>query len=232
MFHLPDMMQLLVRIPVMIPALVLHELGHAYVALRCGDDTAKRAGRITLNPVAHLDLIGTICLLFAPIGWAKPVPINPYYFRKPRRDEILVSIAGVTTNFAQALIFLLLAKIIIPLLPMPVESTQWNPVKPGPVDFALVFLFLGVVINIGLGIFNLIPLFPLDGSHIVSNLLPYEQRRKFDEFGKMAPFVLLALVFFGGSVLSAIVRGPTVLLLQNVLNGDDLLKISIALGNI
>jgi Zn-dependent protease len=232
MFGLPDIAQLLVRIPVMIPAIVFHEVAHGYVAFRSGDDTAKRAGRLTLNPIPHLDLIGTICLLFAPIGWAKPVPVNPNYFRNPRRDEILVSAAGPCANFAQALFFLILAMIAVPHLPMPEQSTYFHEVKAGPADFALVFLFLGVAINIGLGVFNLIPLFPLDGSHILQNMLPYEQARKMQEFNRIAPFLLLALVFFGGGILSSIVGVPTFFLLKSVLTNTDYYKILVALGNI
>jgi len=227
MFGLPDIPQLLVRIPVLLPALVFHELGHAYVAYRCGDNTAKLAGRITLNPIAHLDPLGTICLLLAPIGWAKPVPVNPYYFRNPRRDEILVSGAGVVTNFAQALIFLVLAMIIVPFLPNP----ELHPGRQGGVDFIFAILFLGVLMNIGLGIFNLIPLFPLDGSHILSNILPYEHRRQFDEFSKIAPFVLLGLVFFGGAFLSHLIFAPTNFLFSNLLNPDDYDKMITAMVN-
>jgi len=233
MFSLPTVPELITRIPVILIALTVHEFCHGYAALRCGDDTAKRAGRLTLNPIPHLDLIGTICLLIAPIGWAKPVPVNPYYFRNPRRDEMIVSFAGPGSNFSLALIFAALAGIIVPLLPA--SEPAWlypDAVRHQGAELLLAILFWGVVLNIGLGIFNLIPLFPLDGSHILSNLLPYEQRRKYEEFSKYSPIILLALVLLGGSLLGQIIFVPSNLLFNAVLSNENLDKIYIALRNL
>lgn len=219
--------ELLARAPVILMALTFHECAHAYAAYRCGDPTAKHMGRLTLNPLKHLDLIGTICLFLAPIGWAKPVPVNPYNYRRPREDDIIVSIAGVATNFAQALIFLFLAMLIVPHLPFPTFEG-----KPAPADFLMAVLFLGILINMGLGIFNLIPLFPLDGSHVLSNMLPYEQARKFDEFNKYAPFVLLALVFFGGNIIGTIVGIPTRFIMNMALSSDNVEKMRWAISSL
>lgn len=217
---------MLIRMPIILLALTFHEFAHGYIALRCGDRTAKEHGRLTLNPLAHLDPLGTICLLFAPIGWAKPVPINPYNFRYPRRDDILVSAAGPASNFAQALVFVVLAKILVPVL----HFTPGTGV--GPADMLMIFLFFGIMLNMGIGIFNLLPLYPLDGSHIVSNLLPYEQARKFDEFRRYAPFVLLGLVFFGRGILSTIIYEPTFFVLRSFLSKMEFAKMWYALGKL
>jgi Zn-dependent protease len=233
MFNLPTLPELITRIPVILIALTVHEFSHGYAALKCGDDTALRAGRLTFNPMAHLDFIGTICLLFAPIGWAKPVPVNPYYFRHPRRDEMIVSFAGPASNFAQALIFAVLMKIIVPFLPAYEPATPYAAAVRHPgAELLMAVLFFGVVINVGLGIFNLIPLFPLDGSHILSNMLPYEQRRKYEEFNRYAPFVILGLVLFGGGLLSNIIWVPVDLLMRSALSADNFRKVITALANL
>lgn len=220
-------MELLIRVPVILLALTFHEFAHAYMAYRSGDGTAKAMGRLTVNPLAHLDPIGTICLLFAPIGWAKPVPVNPHNFRNPRRDDILVAAAGPVTNFMQAVIFLVLAKILIQHLPLSLNSD-----KAGLGEAGIALIFFGIVLNIGIGIFNLIPLYPLDGSHILSNMLPYEQARRFDEFNRYAPFVLLGLVLFGQRILAAIIYEPVFFIMRNILSRTEFLKILYALGKL
>jgi Zn-dependent protease len=96
---------LLIRIPAILIALTIHEFAHGYIAWRFGDPTARNAGRLTLNPLGHLDIFGTIMLFFGPFGWAKPVPVNPYYFTNPKRDNLLVSLAGPASNIVLALAF-------------------------------------------------------------------------------------------------------------------------------
>ena len=183
MFLTPQ--SLFTRIPVILIALTVHEFSHAYAAFRCGDDTAKRMGRLTLNPLAHLDPLGTICLLFAPIGWAKPVPINPYYFRNPRRDEIIVSAAGPASNFAMAVIAAVMFKV------------SWDILHVSSNSLLFMFLFYGVLINIVLGLFNLLPVFPLDGSHILKNILPWHMAEKMEQLRQYGMFIIIGIVILG-----------------------------------
>ena len=139
-------------------SLILHECAHGYVALKCGDPTAKMLGRLTLDPRKHLDPVGTLCMIFLRVGWAKPVPINPRNFRHYRRDYILVSFAGIAVNFLLFLIglaaYVLLAKHIHSY------SDVWY--------YAIQFTVMLAQINIGLAIFNLIPVPPLDGYRILN----------------------------------------------------------------
>jgi Zn-dependent protease len=187
--HFPTITDLLTRVPVIFLALTVHEFCHAYAALRCGDDTAKRAGRLTLNPMAHLDLLGTICLLIGPFGWAKPVPVNPNYFRNPRQDEVTVSLAGPGSNFAMAIISAILVKIFADFVQLP----------PYDAPLLYILLFWGVYINVGLGIFNLIPVYPLDGSHIFRNVLPWRMADKLVELERHGPLIFLALIVLGNT---------------------------------
>lgn len=132
-------------------SLIIHECAHGYVALKCGDPTAKMMGRLTLDPRKHLDPIGTICMLFLRIGWAKPVPINPNNFRNYRRDYILVSLAGI---FANLLVFLL--STVITVLIYKYAEAQW-------LSYVFQFFMMLAQMNLSLAIFNLLPVPPLDG---------------------------------------------------------------------
>jgi Zn-dependent protease len=186
------------RIPVLLLALTVHECGHALMAKWCGDDTAERLGRITLNPMAHLTLLGTLCLMFAPVGWAKPVPVNPLRFRHPRRDDILVSLAGPFGNLIQLPFYALLWHVIASPLGSALPA-QW-------LHFLALAAYLGVIINISLMLFNLLPVFPLDGSHVLLNLLPEQQARPLYEFQmQYGPMLLMALIVlsFQTGLLSA-----------------------------
>jgi len=178
---------LLLRLPVVLFALTVHEFMHGWVAHKCGDDTALHAGRLTLNPLPHLDFLGTLCLMFAPIGWAKPVPVNPanFAYETRRRDEILVSGAGVAANFAMGIGFALLIRFIGPTL---ATAGEVAPI-------VLTILFFGAFINFGLAVFNLLPIPPLDGSHILENLLPAGAAIRFREFRRYGMFLLLGFVF-------------------------------------
>ena len=175
----------LVRLPVVLFALTLHEYMHAYVAYRCGDPTAYRAGRVTLNPLPHLDLLGTICLMVGPIGWAKPVPVNPYNYGKPRRDEILVSGAGVAANFVLAAVLALVVRGLVWLNLVP-------QTEMGRILWAM--LSTAIFVNFALAIFNLLPIAPLDGSHIVMELLPWRARERYAAAMRYGPFILLGLL--------------------------------------
>ena len=156
--------RLTILLPAIVLALTVHEYAHARVAYVFGDTTAKNAGRLTLNPLAHLDVVGSLMLIFAGIGWAKPVPVNPYYFRGSRKQKMLwVALAGPLSNLAQALIVSVLLSILIHFGPMGYTSF---------LSWLHSFLYFYVSINILLAVFNLLPIPPLDGSKVLAGLLP------------------------------------------------------------
>ncbi len=190
-----DNPQLLILLaPPLLLSLVLHELAHARVALAFGDPTALRAGRITLNPLKHLDPVGTIALLFMGFGWAKPVPVNPYLLRPQRLGNIMVSLAGPLTNLALAIVAGCVMKIMATL-----------PDLDGHASIAsLIFvtLYITMGINIVLCIFNMIPLAPLDGHHILRELLPANQRADYDMFQRKYGMFLLLVLVAGPRILS------------------------------
>ncbi|MFP4057282.1 MAG: site-2 protease family protein [Candidatus Brocadiia bacterium] len=213
MFGLPDITALLVRLPPLFFALTIHEFAHGYVAYLCGDATAKVNGRLTLNPLAHLDPVGTLCILFAPIGWARPVPVNPANFRHPRRDDILVSLAGVGANLATAVAAAVLLRLAL--------LAGLRPAAAGDTVAVLwVMVETLCLISIGLMIFNLIPVPPLDGSHVLRELLPRNAAMAYAQMAPYAPLILIALVFTG--VLSVIL-GPPLFFLVRVLLGNALI---------
>mgnify|MGYP000131934289 CR=1 FL=1 len=152
----------IMALPVLL-AITVHEVAHGYVAFLLGDPTAKNAGRLTLNPIKHLDLVGTIALFLIHIGWAKPVPINAAFFANPKKGLVLVSIAGPAANFLLAVVFALLFHIVSP------SGGLSGIAGLGPVQY---MFLIGVIVNIGLGIFNLLPIPPLDGSNILLGILP------------------------------------------------------------
>lgn len=196
-------------------AISLHESAHAWMANRCGDPTARMLGRITLNPIKHIDLFGSIILPlvsvlahFPVLGWAKPTPVDPRNFKNPVRDDILTSVIGPISNFFVAgcsLVILIAVKLtsslgaaIVSGLPsgmVPLQSSSFLV----PVCF---FVYEMLVINVVLAVFNLIPIPPLDGSHVLRHFLPESARRTYDMVGWIA---LLALVYLGGSLLGRLI---------------------------
>ncbi len=164
-------------------AIVMHELAHGFIAYKQGDMTAKMQGRLTFNPVKHFDIFGFGMMLFAGFGWAKPVPINPYNFRKPRKGLFLVSIAGVVTNLILALVFFLLGRFVLPLL-------TFNEIV---YIFFYMLFYYSMSLNISLAAFNLLPVFPLDGFRIIESLT--RPHNKFCMFmRKYGTFIFIVLV--------------------------------------
>ena len=240
----------LLALPGRAMALSIHEWAHAYAANKCGDPTARMLGRMTLNPAAHLDLIGTIMMAFVGFGWAKPVPVNPRNYRNFRRDDIIVSLAGITMNLALFLLSFILcvAIVMIALSTLPFTAaeqlgsemamTSYGGMKiffDGeyilPMDFIIknapflgdyiitpiwgrlagyIFTMLRyfVEVNICLAIFNLIPVPPLDGSHVITSLFPRSPFRD-PRFRRGAYMVLILFLFssYGGRLLGFLCNG-------------------------
>lgn len=208
---MPDIRDLLLILPGILFGFTIHEFAHAYVAYWLGDDTAERQGRLTLNPLAHLDPLGTMLILFAGFGWARPVPVDSRNFRNPRWDDIKVTAAGPLSNLAVALALGLAYRFI--------------PVDPGPATllgtFKLILLY-AVQMNLVLFFFNLLPIFPLDGARIVQRLLPLNEAYAFARLAPMGPYILLGMMALGQvthfSIIGLVVGTP-VALLRTLLTG-------------
>lgn len=169
-------------------SLSIHEFAHAYISMKLGDYTAKYLGRVTLNPTAHLDPVGTVLLLIAGFGWGKPVPFNPLNLKNPKRDAALISIAGPMSNFILAVVFSIFAHIF------PQSSLLGG------------FVYLVVYFNLALGIFNLIPIHPLDGFKVVNGILPDKLSVQWIQMAPYGIYLLLLIVVTGvsGNIISPI----------------------------
>ena len=223
-----DLNAVLLALPILLLSLTAHEWGHAWVALKQGDDPAYTLGRVTRNPAAHVDPVGT--LLFpaiaigtgAPLlGWAKPVPTNPRRYRNYVRGDILVSIAGVCMNAILAVTFALLLWVIA-------AATRDMPSVPPLAQTASQMFFYGVYGNIGLIVFNLLPIPPLDGSHVFYHLLP---ARWGAEYRKLYPYgflILWGLILTGVlRVLAPLIFVPTRLLIAPALGANEPLMFAV-----
>ncbi len=186
------LLELSIRLLAVIAILPIHELAHAYVADKLGDSTARGLGRITLNPLRHLDFIGTLCLLFAGFGWAKPVPVDSRAFHNPKRGMAVVAVAGPVSNFLLAMVFLLVEKALLLIFGLNM---------PEPVYFLMQIFDLLAYISTSLGIFNLLPIPPLDGSRILGLFLPDRIYYGIMRYERYIMIVVFALLFSG--VLSA-----------------------------
>lgn len=182
--------QIILSVPAILLAIAFHELGHAYVAYKLGDPTPKYQGRLTLNPFAHLDPLGTIMLLLFRIGWARPVVINSHYFKNRKRDTILVSVAGPLANVLLGWLFYNLLRF----------ATGYGSNSSFTRSLFLFFL-LNVQINLSLASFNLLPIPPLDGSNIVAGFLPPRLEYEYSRLAPYGPIVLIILLISGGARL-------------------------------
>ena len=196
-----EFIDMLYRVPVILITFTVHELSHGFVAYLLGDDTAKKAGRLSLNPIRHIDPVGALMLIVMRFGWAKPVPINPNKFKKKKLGIILTSLAGPFSNLILALLTIVPFWLIYMHYGLRTSSSS-----TGFTDIVITFLFQFILVNISLGIFNLIPIPPLDGSKVLFALLPdriyFNYVLRYERYG----MILLLLLSFSG-MLSKIM-GP------------------------
>ncbi len=180
-FGFENIIMIFLRVVAVLFAISVHEMSHGFAAYKLGDKTAKYDGRLSLNPLRHLDLFGALCLLFFGFGWAKPVMVNPNYFKNHKRDMALTALAGPLSNFLMALIGMVVFLHLCPLI-----SNK----------YVYQFFFMFIILNISLGVFNLIPIPPLDGSKIFLSLLPrriYYEIMRYEQFGFIILIIALTL---------------------------------------
>lgn len=176
---------LLLTLPAVLWAISFHEFCHGYAAKLVGDPTAERSGRLSLNPLDHFDLVGTLMLLLVGFGWAKPVPINTRYFRHPRRDLVIVSLAGIVGNILTAVVCVLFLRFL---------GEPWYSLAGRA---GITVLIQMIVINVGLAAFNLIPIPPLDGSRVLEAFLPFRFLRYYYWLERYGMIILLILLLTG-----------------------------------
>jgi Zn-dependent protease len=180
-----DPISIAIQLVALAVCITIHEFAHAKRADLAGDPTPRRSGRLSLNPLDHYDPVGSTLILLFGIGWAKPVPVNPYNFRNPRRDGIMVALWGPLSNFLLAIVLVLVVKL-----------------APSANAMLLKLLVSVALLSLVLGVFNLIPIPPLDGSHILANLLPYPQARRYELFiARYGLLVALAAILIASNFI-------------------------------
>jgi Zn-dependent protease len=182
-----NILNMLKVLPAVVLGLTVHEFAHAYAAYKLGDQTAKDMGRMTLNPVKHIDPLGFLFILFAGFGWAKPVMFNPDYLKNKHRDEILISLAGPFSNLALGILIFVFARLLF-FFDFLADTAQGKEI--------IKWVLLGGIINFGLFVFNLIPIPPLDGSHVYLTFLKKKNENLFNLFYKYGTFALFGIIIF------------------------------------
>jgi Zn-dependent protease len=180
---------LLLIAPPILLALTFHEFAHAYVAHLFGDDTAQKSGRLSLNPLRHLDPLGTIMIFLVQFGWAKPVPVNPYNLRNPKKDMLWISAAGPISNMLLALISGLLLRLF--------SEFAMITERDSLAGMLVLMVFFSMKINLALAVFNILPIAPLDGSKILYGLLPPGFGKMIFALERYGPFILIGVIIFG-----------------------------------
>jgi Zn-dependent protease len=219
-----NVITLVISLFVLLFAITIHEAAHGWAASKLGDETARSMGRVTLNPIAHIDPFGTVLLPLLlvlmkapPFGWAKPVPVNPFNLRNPRRDNLWISAAGPMANILAAVLSLL-AIILVKLASPDVSVFLKNflmgrgglPSGFHPLEGLVIILFYGVLVNTYLVVFNLIPVPPLDGSGVLMGLLSEGAAQKYDRLRPYGFLIVIGLIYMG--VLSFIIRPIEILI--------------------
>jgi Zn-dependent protease len=210
-----DLNSLILAVPAILIALTFHEFAHAYVAFRFGDPTAKYMGRLTLNPMAHLDPMGTIMIFLIHFGWAKPVPVDPRYLGNPKRDMMWISAAGPLMNVALALITGILIRIVS-------ATGIMTAVSGSTAQILMQMLYYSLYINLALAFFNLLPIPPLDGSKILAGLLPNRYASTLYQIEMKGPMVLFGIIMFGwitGFHVLGVIIGPFIHFFSGVFAG-------------
>jgi len=175
--------------PPILLALTFHEFSHGWMAYKLGDPTAKLAGRLSMNPLVHLDPFGTLMIFLVRFGWAKPVPVNPRYFKEPKRDMLLVSIAGPGANMLLAFVSGMVLRTF--------HAGSFNFLPANILQPIYIMVKFSLQINLALAIFNLLPVPPLDGSKILYGILPPQYEYIYEYLERYGPFVLMGLILFG-----------------------------------
>ena len=199
---------LIILVPVILFSLTIHEYAHALLAYRLGDDTAKRQGRLSLNPLVHLDILGTLLLFIVHFGWAKPVPVDPLNFRNPKKDMLVVALAGPVSNILTAIAAAVILKTLF-------ENFAPASILPGSSIYVAAqmlvwFMYIGIV----LAVFNMIPIPPLDGSRVLYGLLPDSLALRYSKFETYGIFILFAFFIFGGNFIGYFIRIPIVIFIE------------------
>jgi Zn-dependent protease len=194
-----NILQYVYLIPSILIAVTLHEFAHGYVSWKLGDPTPQTEGRLSLNPLRHLDPLGALCLLVFKVGWAKPVMINPYYYKKPKLGTVLVSLAGPAMNFVISILSMFAYGICMKIAV--ITTTDLYNINEAYIYIWSFFYYLAFL-NIGLGVFNLIPIPPLDGSKVLGAILPERLYFGYMKYEKYCALILLVLLWTG--VLSGV----------------------------
>ena len=196
----------LIILPGIVIGLSMHEFAHAFVAYKLGDNTPKLQGRVTINPLAHVDWMGLAALILCGFGWGKPVQINPYNFRNRRRDELFVALAGVVMNLLLAILFTVVLKVVLSAL-----GTYALASKMGQVVWYIIIYT--IQINLVLMIFNLIPIPPLDGFNIIAQIFNFGQTETYWRIYQYGSWILIAVIVFG---VASMIISPCVNGLMNI----------------
>lgn len=214
-----ELIDMLLSVPAVLLGICFHEYAHARAAYQLGDSTAKDCGRMTLNPVKHFHPIGFLMLVFAHVGFARPVPVNPYNFKNRKRDDILVSLAGPAANVLLAILFTLILKGFIFYCRQQGMFVEFGGSYYFLKDwtyYVYLALMYGVMIDLSLAIFNMLPIPPLDGSHLFLVLMPDSWRPGYSRIQPYLPYVFLVLWLAGG--LSWLVSRPLNMLMDVIMN--------------